>query len=84
MRGLDPTSKSARLANYVATLRKEIMRMSHACGVPHPALLPDDAIEIMEGGDRLVPLSSRFDYDPAWRRLDAADAAAIAALVSRS
>ena len=26
----------------------------------------------------------RFDYDPAWRRLDAADAAAIAALVSRS
>ncbi|MEO0814845.1 MAG: FMN-binding glutamate synthase family protein, partial [Myxococcota bacterium] len=31
-RGLDPADKSVRLANYVVTLRKEILRVTRACG----------------------------------------------------
>ena len=36
-RGLDPALKSVRLANYISTLRHELLELSHACGVRHPA-----------------------------------------------
>ena len=49
IRGLDPTSKAARLANYVICLRKEILQLSRACGVPHPGLLSGEHIEILDG-----------------------------------
>jgi glutamate synthase domain-containing protein 2 len=39
MRGLDPTLKSARLANYLATLRKDLIHLAHATGHTHPALV---------------------------------------------
>ena len=42
IRGLDPTLKAARLANYVVALRKELLAVSRACGVPHPALITAD------------------------------------------
>lgn len=50
MRGLDPTDKSARLANYITTLRKEILQLCHACGVVHPALITTDNFEILHEG----------------------------------
>jgi hypothetical protein len=36
MGGLDPTLKAARLANYLITLRKELLSLAHACGEPTP------------------------------------------------
>ena len=36
MRGLDPTHKGHRLANYLVTLRKEILWLTRACGFEHP------------------------------------------------
>ena len=48
MRGLDPTDKSARLANYITTLRKEVLQLCRACGVAHPADMTLDHFEIME------------------------------------
>lgn len=48
MRGLDPTDKAARLANYLLTLRKEVIHLCHACGVRHPALITTDHFEILE------------------------------------
>ncbi|MFK7845263.1 MAG: glutamate synthase-related protein [Rhodothermales bacterium] len=54
VRGLDPTSKGVRLANYLITLRKEIKRMCHAGGVAHPAMITLDHFEIMDS-----PYSSR-------------------------
>ncbi|MEM8488900.1 MAG: FMN-binding glutamate synthase family protein [Bacteroidota bacterium] len=54
VRGLDPTDKGARLANYLITLRKEIKRLCHAGGVAHPAMITLDHFEIMDG-----PFSSR-------------------------
>ncbi len=47
MRGLDPTDKSVRLANYIVTLRKEILELCHACGVEHPAMITTDHFEIL-------------------------------------
>ena len=49
MRGLDPTLKSARMANYVTTLRKELLALVHACGVLHPALVTAEQLEILDG-----------------------------------
>ena len=47
MRGLDPTDKSAKLANYIVTLRKEILQLCHAIGVEHPALVTGESFEIL-------------------------------------
>ncbi len=54
VRGLDPTLKSNRLANYLVMLRKEIKRLCQAGGVAHPALITLDHFEIMDS-----PYSSR-------------------------
>jgi glutamate synthase (ferredoxin) len=64
VRGLDPTSKAARLANYMITLRKELLRLACACGEPHPALVPLDRIEFLDEnfGSRLA--TETFGYTP--------------------
>ncbi|MDG1873186.1 MAG: FMN-binding glutamate synthase family protein [Mariniblastus sp.] len=50
MRGLDPTDKGARLANYIVALRKEILQLCHACGVNHPAMITTDSFDILNDG----------------------------------
>jgi hypothetical protein len=49
VRGLDPTDKAARLANYVVTLRAELLRIARAGGVAHPGDLRPDQFEILDG-----------------------------------
>ena len=73
MRGLDPTSKSARLANYVVTLRKELTRLSTACGVAHPGLLTAEHMEILDGGFGSRPLREVFGYEVGWELPSEAD-----------
>ncbi|MCP3959339.1 MAG: FMN-binding glutamate synthase family protein [bacterium] len=82
MRGLDPTSKAARLANYVRMLRKELLRLSRACGVPHPTLVDADQIEILD--DRCGSTRARdlFGYEPGWGHPSAADQERIPGLMS--
>ena len=77
VRGLDPTSKAARLANYVATLRKEVLRLSHACGVDHPALLSADHMEILDSEFGSRPLGEVFGYRPGWELPSERDAAEV-------
>jgi glutamate synthase domain-containing protein 2 len=48
MNGLKPTDKAARLANYVVTLRKELLQLSRACGVEHPAFMSTDHFEVLD------------------------------------
>jgi len=48
-RGLDPTLKSVRVGTYLVTLRKELLALSRACGVDHPASVSADQIEILDG-----------------------------------
>jgi glutamate synthase domain-containing protein 2 len=51
MRGLDPTLKAARLANYIVTLRKELHSLAAACGASHPALVPRHQLDVVAGSD---------------------------------
>ncbi len=48
MRGLDPTDKSARMANYMIALRKEMLAVTRACGFRHPAMMCADHLEIID------------------------------------
>ncbi len=61
-RGLDPTLKSTRLANYVIALRKELLALSRACGVPHPALICSEHIEILDGQFGGARIEDLFKY----------------------
>jgi glutamate synthase domain-containing protein 2 len=74
-RGLDPTLKSVRLANYVTALRRSLLELGHTLGVPHPALATPDQFEIL--GDDFSTRSARetFGYGPDWARRSAAEAA---------
>lgn len=55
MRGLDPTDKAARLANYLVTMRKELLRLSRACGHDHPSKVPLERMEVLSGSRGLRP-----------------------------
>ena len=64
--GLDPTLKSVRLANYVIQLRSELISLARACGVPHPALVTTNHIEILDGHFGGASASSVFGYATGW------------------
>jgi glutamate synthase (ferredoxin) len=82
VRGLVPTDKAARLANYMIALRKELLALSHACGVVHPSLVDSDRFEILDDhfGARTPQL--QFDYLPGWGLPAEVDRAAIHALMT--
>ncbi len=82
MHGLDPTSKAARFANYVRTLRKELLRLSRACGVAHPALVTSDHIEILDDRFGSTPARELFGYRPEWGHPSAADRELLPGLMS--
>jgi glutamate synthase domain-containing protein 2 len=73
VRGLDPGLKSVRVAKYIVTLRKEVLALSRACGVVHPAFLTGDHIEILDGHFGAKPLFDIFEYQPGWGVPSAAD-----------
>ena len=54
-RGLDPALKSVRAANYVKTLRRDLLKVSEACGVEHPALIHADDVEATTGRTVRLP-----------------------------
>ena len=66
MRGLDPTDKSARLANYLKTFRKELLSLSHACGVSHPSLVGAERLELLDERFGSVSVRSHFGYEKGW------------------
>jgi glutamate synthase domain-containing protein 2 len=66
VRGLDPTLKSARAANYVKTLRRDLLKVAEACGVSHPALVDVDDVEILFAQREAVPLRDLVGYEPGW------------------
>jgi glutamate synthase domain-containing protein 2 len=80
-RGLDPTLKSVRFANFVSTLRHELLQLSLACGVEHPALVGADRIEVLDGRFGSTTVRELFGYEPGWGLPAAADQAAIRTLM---
>lgn len=76
-RGLDPVSKAERLASYVTVLRKELLQLSHACGVAHPALVTAEQVEILDDRFSSRDVAAVFGMEPGWGVPSAADRAAI-------
>ncbi|WP_217914540.1 FMN-binding glutamate synthase family protein [Miltoncostaea marina] len=64
-RGLDPVRAGERCANYLAGLRAELVRLARTCGVPHPALVDLNAIELLDGLGSL-PAAKEFNYTAGW------------------
>lgn len=63
IRGLDPTLKAARLANYIVTLRHEILKLCHASGFCHPAFITTNHFEILDGQLGITSFKDLFGYE---------------------
>jgi hypothetical protein len=74
-RGIDPTLKSERLANYVKTLRRDLLKLAEACGVEHPALIDADMIELLDRGQSTGTLRDVAGYAPHWGQVGPEDRA---------
>ena len=81
-RGLDPALKSVRAANYVKTLRRDLLKVSEACGVEHPGLIDADAVELLDAATIAHPLRELFGYQTDWARPSRADRETIIALMT--
>ena len=66
MHGLDPESKSARAANYIKTLRRDLLKVSEAVGVAHPGLITADDIDLIDGLMSSRPLREVYGYGRHW------------------
>ena len=75
--GLDPAGKSVRVANYLVQLRKELLKLSRACGVAHPAFVTLDHLSFVDDRFAFRPASEVFDYEPGWGVPSPADLQAI-------
>jgi glutamate synthase domain-containing protein 2 len=81
-RGLDADLKSVRAANYVRTLRRDLLKVAEACGVAHPGLIDADDVEILFAQRDSVPLRELYGYAQSWARLSPDLAAQAAALMA--
>ncbi|HEX6248722.1 MAG TPA: FMN-binding glutamate synthase family protein [Nocardioidaceae bacterium] len=82
--GLDPDLKSVRAANYIKTLRRDLLKVAESCGVAHPALIDADDIDVLYGAQEARPLRDVYGYEPGWGRVSDETAAEITALMSGS
>ncbi|MFD8743315.1 FMN-binding glutamate synthase family protein [Streptomyces sp. NPDC059616] len=82
VRGVDAPSKATRAAVYLRTLRKELLKVSGAVGVAHPALITTTDIEIMNGDYDARTLASVYGYKDGWGELGPELTQEITALLS--
>jgi glutamate synthase domain-containing protein 2 len=68
-RGLDVSLKSVRAANYIRSLRRDLLKVSEAVGVVHPGLIAPRDVDLVTGTRSRVGLAEAYGYDPAWHRL---------------
>jgi glutamate synthase domain-containing protein 2 len=68
VRGLDPTDKSARAANYLIGLRHGLLQLANACGHAHPAQVGPEVLDLLVDGSKLETASDHFGYESHWRK----------------
>ncbi|HEX2264954.1 MAG TPA: FMN-binding glutamate synthase family protein, partial [Solirubrobacterales bacterium] len=83
MRGLDPSLKYVRAANYLVGLRGEMLALGRACGARHPALIDAGRIEMVNAGFRSLPLRDVFAYEDDWPAMSDHRRAEIEDLIGR-
>jgi glutamate synthase domain-containing protein 2 len=81
-RGLDPASKSVRVASYLATLRFELESLARTCGHHHPGLVTAEQLELLDVDLKAVRLEELFAYEPGWGLPSRADRAAITEIMT--
>lgn len=64
--GLEPEGKAERLARYVQTLRRDLLKVSETAGVAHPGLLGPRNVEIIDGTRGHKPLAEVYGYQDGW------------------
>ena len=79
--GLDPSIKSERAANYIRTLRRDLLKVSEACGVSHPGLITTDDLDLLNGQESAALLRDVYDYRSGWGLPSAEDRAEITRLM---
>ncbi|HYH34014.1 MAG TPA: FMN-binding glutamate synthase family protein [Nocardioides sp.] len=82
VRGLDPALKSVRLANYVATMRRDLLKVSEAVGVAHPGLITADDVDLADGVRRSSSVREIYGYQPGWGQVGPALAQDIVSLMA--
>jgi glutamate synthase domain-containing protein 2 len=82
--GLDPALKSVRVASYIKTVRRDLLKVSEACGVEHPGLITADDVEILDGRTDATPLADVYGYRPGWGLPSASDQAEIVRIMTAS
>ena len=80
--GLDPELKSVRAANYIRTLRRDLLKVAQAAGVHHPGLVGPGEVEILTGQTVGTPLHEVYGYEPHWGLPSEADRRDLLALVT--
>jgi glutamate synthase domain-containing protein 2 len=83
-RGLDPKLKSVRAANYIKTLRRDLLKVAEACGVEHPSLMDADTVEFLDSGSSGKTLRELYCYRPEWRQPSPEARKAIVELMHRT
>jgi glutamate synthase domain-containing protein 2 len=81
IRGLDPELKAARLANYILTLRKDLLSLSRACGVPHPSMVGAEHLEMLDDRFGSKTVAEVFGYGPGYGLPSSADIADVRKLM---
>ena len=80
--GLDPTDKAERMANYVKTLRRDLLKVSETCGVEHPTLIGPESVEVLDTLSEGRLLHEIYGYEPGWGYPSARDREAITRIMS--
>jgi hypothetical protein len=71
-----------RAANYISTLRRDLIKVAEACGVEHPGLIDSGSVEVLTGRTASRPLHEVYGYEPGWGLPSAADRAEIARIMT--
>jgi glutamate synthase domain-containing protein 2 len=61
-RGLDPTSKSERVANYARTLRKDLFMILHSCGLMDPKKLNREHLTLVVAPGQTRSMRELYPY----------------------
>ncbi|GED96889.1 FMN-binding glutamate synthase family protein [Gordonia crocea] len=80
--GLDPLSKADRAANYLRTLRRDLLKVSEACGVAHPGLITTEDLDILNGHESATSLRQVYGYEAKWGLPNEFDAAEITSIMN--
>jgi glutamate synthase (ferredoxin) len=81
VRGVDPIEKSERVAHYIRTLRRDLLKVAETCGVPHPALIGPDSVEVLDSLADGRMVDALYGYEPGWALPSERDREAIVAIM---